>query len=384
MRIRELTAACCLAGMAMTHLPATAQSGWQTRLHAGLAAIDPGENSPPPGVYVRDLASGESASFHGDENWYLASTVKVPIAIAVLRAVEQKRLSLDTLVTLRSGDYVDGSGSTNRLPAGSVLQVRKLMEQMIIHSDNTASDLLIDQVGIGRVNAVVAELVPHAGFGPVTSLADVRRAVYGGLSPAAEKLSGGDWLRLNALPDDTARLKLFSSLTGVAPSAFHHGSLDAAYDAYYASGANSARLDAYADLLAALVGGRAVGPESTHYLLGLMGRIATGRQRVGAGLPPGTAFAHKTGTQRRRICDSGIVSTGGKRGQPLQQVLLVSCVRDAPSLKRAENTLMQVGQALCRSGLITQGIPDAPTCHTAPGTSRRAPAAAAPVAVPGR
>jgi Beta-lactamase enzyme family len=42
------------------------------------------------------------------------------------------------------------------------------MEQMIIHSDNTASDMLIDLVGTAQVNAVVAGLVPQ-GFGRITS-----------------------------------------------------------------------------------------------------------------------------------------------------------------------------------------------------------------------
>jgi len=65
-------------------------------------------------------------------------------------------------------------------------------------------------------------------------------------------------------------------------------------------------------------------------------------------------------------------------GMAPQRVVLVACVRDAPSLPRAERALRQVGQALCRSGLITKGIPDAPTCHAAvgvrrlPGASQRA------------
>lgn len=349
---------------------AGAQPAWAGRMEAGLAALD--DQGPRLGVYLRDLDTGASAGIHVDQRWYLASTVKVPIAIAVLRAVERGSLTLDSLVTLHADDYVDGSGRTNRQPPGARIPVRRLMEQMILYSDNTASDLLIGQVGIEAVNAVVSALVPD-GFGRITTLAQVRRAVYGGLHPAAARLAGREWLQLDAQPNDTARLQLFSQLADVPPAALRLSSLDAAYDGYYASGLNSARLDAYADLLQALVQGRALGPVTTDYLLGLMGRIATGRHRVSAGLPPAVDFAHKTGTQRRRICDSGIV--GVPRGDaPPQRVLLVSCVRDASSLQVAERTLRQVGELLCRSGLITKGVPDAPTCHASVG-ARRLPAA---------
>ncbi len=88
--------------------------------------------------------------------------VKVPVAIAVLRGVERGDFTLDTPVTLRASDYVDGAGSTNRKPVGAAVRIRALLEQMIIHSDNTASDMLIDLVGIAEVNAVVESLVPGA------------------------------------------------------------------------------------------------------------------------------------------------------------------------------------------------------------------------------
>lgn len=361
------TAVLLLLLLLLASLPARAQPAWAGRLESALAEID-GRKGPRIGVHVRDLATGESAGWRTDESWYLASTVKVPIAIAVMRGVERGAWTLDTPVTLHAGDYVDGAGSTNRQPAGARMAVRKLMEQMIIYSDNTASDLLIGLAGIDAVNGVVKSLVPQ-GFGTITRLADVRHAVYGGLAPEARQLGGRTWLQLHALPTDAARLNLFSMLTGVAPARFRLPTLDAAYDRYYASGLNSARLASYADLLQALVEGRALDADSTGYLLGLMQRVATGRHRVVDGLPPTVTFAHKTGTQRRRICDSGIVSVS-RDDAPPQRVVLVACARDEPSLPRAEWALSQVAAALCRSGLITKGVPDAPTCQAHPGAGR--------------
>ena len=339
-----------------------ADGRWADRLLADLARID-AAGKARIGVYVRDLDTGQAISYKADQRWYLASMVKVPVAMAVLRGIERGDYTLDTEVTLRASDYVDGAGAINRQPVGKPIAIRVLLEQMIIYSDNTASDMLIDLVGIGEVNALVTSLVPD-GIRRITSLGAIRRTLYGSLAPAADQLAGQDLLLLHRERSDAARLRLLSSLVEMPESRFRLPSLDAAYDAYYATGLNSGRLDAYGELLSLLVGGKALSPASTRYLLKLMERVATGTQRIKAGLPPGVRFAHKTGTQRRRTCDAGLVRPA-EAGHP-RRVLVVACTRDEPSLERSEFALMQVGAAICRSGLLTQGMPDETLCHAAP------------------
>ncbi len=356
--------ACVVALAASLGTSAHAQdSSWGSRLQAELAKVE-AANPAGIGVYVRDLDSGQSASYRARETWYLASTVKVPVAIAVLRGVEQGQFTLDTQLTLRAGDYVDGAGLTNSRPVGAQLSIRFLMEQMIIHSDNTASDMLIDLVGLGEVNALVESLVPD-GFNRITSLADVRRLAYGNMTPAARHLEGRDLLLLKQQRTDAERAELLSRILDVPVSQFRTRSVGAAFSTYYASGVNSGRLDAYADLLEKLVNGQAIGPASTRYLLGLMERIATGPNRLKAGLPSQVSFAHKTGTQLRRTCDSGIVSNA--RPGHTQRVIVVACTRDEASVTRADLALRQVGAAICRSGLLTEGVTHAPHCDAAPG-----------------
>jgi beta-lactamase class A len=358
-------------------LGASAGTAWEQRLLSQLPRVDDAHRADI-GVYVRDLASGISVGYKAGQDWYIASSVKVPVAIAVLRAVEAGQLSLDTPVTLRASDYVDGAGNTNRQAVGTPLPVRLLIDQMIIHSDNTATDMLIDLVGVRQVNDVVTSLVPQ-GFGRITTLAGVRRLVYGQLTPAASRLAGQDLLQLHRQPDDKARLALLSRLTGVPQQHFRLKTLDAAWRAYYASGANSARLDAYGELLSLIATGHALEPQSTRYLLGVMKRTVTGSRRIRAGLPPGTVFAHKTGTQRQRVCDSGLVSVRGAA----QPVVIVACAQGEPSTARGENALRDVGAAICRSGLITSGVTDAPACPVvppdavAPSKSKPAPASVA-------
>ncbi len=380
---RGAAAVCLLAAagaaFAATPAPGPAQGvpAWNARLAAELPRIAQ-QHRAGVGVYVRDLGTQETAHYQSDESWYLASTVKVPVAIAVLRAVERGEYKLDTGVKLQASDYVDGAGLTNRYPVGTSLTIRYLIDQMIVHSDNTASDMLIGLVGVDEVNEVVASLVP-TGFGRITTLAEVRRLAYGNLTPAARRLSGRQLILLNRQRSDTERMDMLSRFTGTPVTQFKLPSLEEAYAAYYASGLNSGRLDAYGELLAQLARGKALGPAQTDYLLKVMQRVETGQHRIKAGLPAGVTFAHKTGTQRRRFCDAGIAQGPGAGATAApQRVVIVACTRGDLSLERSETALREVGSAICRSGLLTHGVIDAPSCPpVALPAAGRVPAAGA-------
>ena len=365
--------------------PSLPAAAWSERLATDLAAVDAASESDI-GVYVSELDGGTAVGYRADKPWYIASMVKVPVAIAVLRGIEAGTFTLDTTLRLRASDYVDGGGSTNSHPLATALPIRYLMEQMIIHSDNTASDMLIDLVGVAKVNAVVTSLVPQ-GFGRITSLAEVRRQVYGQLTPEARHLTGADLIALHRLRTDRERLELLSTLVNAPVSSFRRRSLESAYTAYYASGLNTARLDAYGQMLSLLVQGQALGPESTDYLLALMDRTATGQHRIKAGLAPGTRFAHKTGTQRRLACDAGLLQVS-EAGQT-RRAIVVACARGERSLPHSESALQSVGNAICRSGLLSQhspasqGVTDAPSCEISPRVERQRAASGTAGDIPG-
>lgn len=337
------------AGLCASITHAAAPADWPARLRPALERLAASQAPAALGVYVRDLADGRSAALHADERWYLASMVKLPVAIAVLQAVERGEVTLDTRLVLRSHDLVDGAGSTARRPVGSALPLRTLLEQMMIESDNTASDMLIGLVGLRAVQAVLDGVAPDA-FGPLTTLADVRRGVYGQLTPAAARLAGVDFLLLKAQRADAQRLALLPVLLNVPAKSLAAIDLDAAYARYYAGGANSGRLDAYGELLARLAEGRLLDATRTAWLLDVMARARTGTQRIRAGLPQGTRFAHKTGTQRARTCDAGIATLRTADGP--RRVVVAACTRGEASLLQAERLLEGVGRALCRSGLL--------------------------------
>ena len=72
--------------------------------------------------------------------------------------------------------------------------------------------------------------------------------------------SGRDLILLHRQRGDAERMQLLSHLLETPVAQFHLPSLDAAYDAYYASGLNTGRLEAYGQLLALLADGKALSP----------------------------------------------------------------------------------------------------------------------------
>ncbi|WP_231583327.1 serine hydrolase [Luteimonas sp. FCS-9] len=327
---------------------------WAAALDRRLRAVD-ARLSGEIGVYVQRLDDDATWGLRADESWYLASGVKVPIAIAVLREIEQGWLTLDTQVALRDDDFVDGAGGTNAHRAGARLPIAYLLEEMIVHSDNTASDVLIRTVGLGQVNAVAAELIAAQGV-RITTLSDVRRRAYGMLHPAAAGLSSQDLLALQRAGPGQARVRRLADLLDVPASDFLLPDLDSAFESYYATHVNSATLRDYGRMLAALQRGQALDPAGTRQLLGLMARVQTGTRRIRAGLPPGTRFAHKTGTQYRRLCDSGIATLPGAPAHPAIDVVIVACVRGADT-QAGERALREIGAAVAAAKIPSAAAP---------------------------
>lgn len=350
-------------------LAAWAESDWTAPLAARLAALE-ARGDGELGVAVRPLGGGKRFGWRADERWYLASLVKVPVAIELMARVEAGELSLDERLVLRQADYVDGAGPTNWAPPGSALTLGELLEAMLTESDNTATDLLMRRLGVAAVNRRARALVPPrlGPLGPITPLIEVRRHLYRQLHPRAAALGGLDFIALQKQGGDADRLAWLAERLDLDPGELRHSSLDAAFDAYYATGLNSARLDAVAELLAALGEGRALGATATERLLAVMERTISGERRLKAGFGATVRFAHKTGSQRRRVCDAGIAArvAGGVR----QRVAIVACVRGEAEVARAEQVLAMVGRALDAT-LFATPVEGIQRCGRASSQSRK-------------
>ncbi|WP_148861862.1 serine hydrolase [Marinobacter fonticola] len=303
------------------------------------------------GVYIRDLDSGASYSYRAEETWYLASTVKIPVAVTVLQAIDDGRLALGSKVTLQPQDFVDGAGQTNWHSPGDQVEIAYLLEQMVVYSDNTATDVLIRTVGVDAVNELVKKHVLE-GVGEITTLADVRRHAYSAFHENAFNLKSGDLFTIKKSGNGDARVNALAKVLGVSRNEFAVQTLDEAFAIYYHTGLNSGRLSAYSRFLEKLVNGDLLEKESQAYLLNTMERIKTGDNRIVAGLPPDVSFAHKTGTQYRRACNIGIATHGD--GASSQRVIIAVCARGTRNLTDTERAMRQVGEAITRSGIFSE------------------------------
>jgi beta-lactamase class A len=187
------------------------------------------------GIAALDLTSGEIVSVKGDVPFPMASTMKVAVAALYLAQVDHGRRSLD--------DTING------------VSARRLIDRMMINSDNRATDILLHDLG-----------------GP--------RALDSWL-----KERGVSGLRVDR---NIARLladkrDLWESKDTSTPKAM-------------------------VTLLQKIYKAELIKPQSRNYLLDVMARCKTGKNRMRALLPFGTPVEHKTGTLNGYTSDVGFIT----------------------------------------------------------------------------
>ncbi len=116
-------------------------------------------------VCIVDLTDGSRYALHGDQVFAVASTIKLTILAELLRQAESGMLSLSETLTLRPQDVIAGSAIVAGLlgPPGSAsplrpISLRELAVYMITTSDNTATNALIDRLGMAAINGLSARL----------------------------------------------------------------------------------------------------------------------------------------------------------------------------------------------------------------------------------
>jgi len=111
------------------------------------------------GLAARHLDTGEELTWNPDAAIQTASTVKVAIYAEVLRQSRLGLVGLDARVTTRPADLTGGSGVLALLRPGAACTVADLCTLMIVVSDNTATNMLIDLLGgVAAVNRGMASL----------------------------------------------------------------------------------------------------------------------------------------------------------------------------------------------------------------------------------
>ena len=125
-------------------------------LTAAMAAAVAGE----PGTFSAaavELASGRRWLLN-PQRLRSASLIKLFILAEAFRRVRRGELDLTEAVTVPEEAKVGGAGALETSPPGTVRTWRQLLEVMIVESDNTATNLVIDRLGMASVNALAAAL----------------------------------------------------------------------------------------------------------------------------------------------------------------------------------------------------------------------------------
>ena len=107
-------------------------------------------------VMIKHLPSGASFEHNANQPMPTASLIKLPVLIKLYEAVEQAQLNLEDMIELKQEDQVPGSGIlTSHFSPGMKLSVRDAARLMMVYSDNTATNLVIDQVGLPATAAMM-------------------------------------------------------------------------------------------------------------------------------------------------------------------------------------------------------------------------------------
>lgn len=100
-----------------------------------------------PGVFLMDLDTGAYVNYGGATVLPAASMIKVPVLVAFFQDVDAGKIHLDEILTMQQEDVAEGSGDMQFQAVGSRFSALETATQMIVISDNTATNMLIRKMG---------------------------------------------------------------------------------------------------------------------------------------------------------------------------------------------------------------------------------------------
>lgn len=110
------------------------------------------------GLVAVDLTSGETLQFNQDMVFTQASAIKIPILLEVYNQAHQGKFKLTDLREINPANVVGGTGILKDLVDSAQFSIRNLAVLMITLSDNTATNALIDLVGMPHINATLQKM----------------------------------------------------------------------------------------------------------------------------------------------------------------------------------------------------------------------------------
>jgi beta-lactamase class A len=204
-------------------------------------------------IFAKNLDTRDTFAFHPDDPVRTASTIKLPVMLAVFDAVARGQAKWDEPLTLAAEEKVAGSGVLGvEFSTGDQLPLSDVLHLMIVLSDNTAANMILDRFTADAVNAYLDKLGikttrsmrkilgsgPAAGFSTAGKLPENQKYGLGVSTPhdmvtILERLDRGEIVSPEASREMLAILKRNQDNTGIArhlmqfPIAHKTGALDA-------------------------------------------------------------------------------------------------------------------------------------------------------------
>lgn len=243
------------------------------------------------GVAAIHVESGARVSWNGDQRFPMASVSKIPMALQLLRLVDEGRIDLEDEVRVTPADFRAGNSPLAERARNRpvTVTVDSLLWLMIGVSDNSATDVLLGMAGGPRE---VTRRLRELGIETI----DVDRS---------EARTFAD---LAGIPDTVPESELSRTAFFRKRDRLPEGHRRAARERYGEDPRDTATPDGMAELLRVWFLGGALAPGSREVLLNYMTRSRSGPRRMRGLLPPGTPVAHKTGTLAGAVNDVGLVT----------------------------------------------------------------------------
>jgi beta-lactamase class A len=256
------------------------------------------------GVAVKHLESGRGFEVNG-ESWFpMASVFKLPILVEVMAQIQEGKFSLADEVSLQKSDqFLDGSLLSDLKAPGVKLSLENVINMMMWLSDNTATDILLNKVGIPAVN----QRIRSYGIEKILVSRTVKEILLD-----YYLMDSGRYKNLSK----EELMDVYKKLTSENP-----GLPREAEKRFPEKVADQATPLALNTLLEKIFQKKILDPSGCDFILATMLGCQTGGKRIRGLLPPETPVAHKTGTIGGTINDCGIIYLPGSLGHVALSVL---------------------------------------------------------------
>lgn len=279
------------------------------------------------GAAALHLESGLRLSWRSEERFPMASTVKMPLALAVLDAVERGALSWTELYEIGEAEMTPLGSIGEEFPhPGVALSLANLLETTIIRSDNTATDVLFRLVGgPTRVRAYLDGI----GLGAL----EVGRTMREALCVMHEiDLPSAEMSMRSALADLPHDKLAARSRTSTSEADYRHDERD------------HGTPDAMLELLRRLWLREGIAADGAQRLIAMMSRTRTSPTRIRARLPHGVQVLNKTGSGTGTANDLGYLVLPDDAGT----VALVIYIKGSPmQVEERDRAIADISRLIC-------------------------------------